>query len=217
MVAGEGISSFVTPAVPEPWLAVGTKEMVKDWAGKVELLEDTGSAGGLGMSHTVALEGTGFEGRWMNVGLFHCELREGNQPYARVLMKGYTENPTMGASFPGGLHLASLSEVRREPPSMMGLHAAGIVKANSWQVDVLFGGLTAERTATWMTDPGTSYAATSCKKGVLPGGHLVRYAFYPRHMDTGAFQMNSKVSVDSFEDSQNCPLNLRKIYCCCHN
>ena len=154
---------------------------------------NTGSAGGLGMSRRVALGRTGVEAHLTSVGPLRCETREGNQPCAQVRLKGYTESPIMGASFLGGSHWASSSEVTREAPSMTGLHAADTENADSWLVDVLFVGWTAERTATWtkyQRDRGTCYAATSCTKGALPGEDLECFAFYyPRCKGTGAFQM----------------------------
>lgn len=74
---------------------------------------------------------TGEEGHWTDVQLYHCGPQGDSPPCARALLTGYTENPTMGASFLGNLHWASWSEVTREAPSMMGLHAAGTVNVDS--------------------------------------------------------------------------------------
>lgn len=104
---------------------------------------------------------------------------------------------------------------------MTGLHAADTENGDSWLVDVLFVGWTAERTATWTKyrrDRGTCYAATSCTKGALPGEDLVCFAFYyPHCKGAGAFQMYWKETDDSFENYQNCPLNPRNIYYCCRS
>lgn len=180
-------------------------ETVKDWGDTVEWLENIGSVGGLGMSCTVVLGRTGVEAHWTNVLLCHCARREGSRPCARVLLRGCTEIPTVGAFFLGGSHWASWSEEMTEAPSMMGLHAAGTASADSSPLDALLVGSTAERTATRTRDPGTCYAATSCKKGALPGGDLVHCSFSPHRTGTGAFQTDWKERENSFESSQNSP------------
>lgn len=103
------------------------------------------------------------------MGLSHCGPQGGSPPCARALLMGYTENPTMGASFLGDLHWASWSEETTEALSMMGFHAVGTVNVDSWLLDVPLVCLTAERTVTTTMDPDTCYAATSCTKGALPG------------------------------------------------
>lgn len=97
-------SFFVTLALAVPWAAAGMTGMARDWGDTVEWPGNTGSAGGLGMSRTVALGSTGVEAHLTNVGPLRCEPREGNQPCAQVRLKGYTESPIMGASFLGGSH-----------------------------------------------------------------------------------------------------------------
>ena len=80
---------------------------------------------------------TEVEGHWTDVRLYYCGPQGGSQPCAQVLLTGYIENPTVGASFLGGLHWASWSEAMREAPSTMGLHAAGTVNVDSSLPDVL--------------------------------------------------------------------------------
>lgn len=118
-------------------MIVSRMEMAKDWGDTAEWQENTGSVGGLGTSHTVVPARTGVEGHWTGVPLYHCGPQGGSQPCAQALLTGYTESPTMGASFLGGLHWASWSEAMREAPSMMGLHAAGTVNVDSSIPDVL--------------------------------------------------------------------------------
>lgn len=112
---------------------------------------------------------TGEEGHWTDVRLYHCGTQGDSPPCARALLTGYTENPTMGASFLGDLHWTSWSEATREALSMMGLHAEGTVNVDSLPLDVLLGCSTADRTVTTMMHPDTCYAVTSCTKGALPG------------------------------------------------
>lgn len=122
-------------ALPEavPALTIVSRtEMVTDWGDKAGWQENTGSVDGLGKSHTVVPARTGEEGHWTDVRLYHCGPQGGSPPCARALLKGYTENPTMGASFLADWHWASWSEATREAPSMMmGLHAAGTVNVDS--------------------------------------------------------------------------------------
>ena len=96
----------VVPAL----MIVSRMEMVKDWGDKAGWQENTGSVGGLGMSHTVVPARTGKEGHWTDVRLYHCGPQGDSPPCARALLTGYTENPTMGASFLGDLHWSSWSE-----------------------------------------------------------------------------------------------------------
>lgn len=214
------ISFFVMPAPAAPWADALMTETVKDWDDTVEWLASTGSVGGLGKSRKVALGSTGIEDHLTSEEPSCYGPQEGNQPCALVRLKGCTESPIMDAFSPGGLHWASWSEMTKEPPSMRGLHAAGTENEDSWKLDVLFVGWTAERMVTWMNDWRTCYAATSCTRGAYPEEDLqcYRYAFCcPQCTRTGVLQMYWMERVDLLENYRNCPLNPRRIYHCCRN